>query len=57
MANNPLISPESLASKAFVITFVGAVLYFATVFVFVISGNDSLHQTEQASDRVGDLHD
>jgi hypothetical protein len=57
MANNPIISPERLASKAFLITFVGAVLYFTTVFVFVIGGNNDLHQAEQTSDRVGDIHD
>ena len=57
MANNPIISPERLASKAFFITFVGAVLYFATVFVFVIGGNNDLHTHEQDSDRVGDIHD
>jgi len=57
MANNPIISPESLASKAFLITFIGAVLYFSTVYVFVIGGNDDLGQHDAPSDRVGDLHD
>ena len=56
MSNN-LISPDSLASKAFLITFIGAVLYFTTVFVFVIGGNGELGQAPQPSDRVGDIHD
>jgi hypothetical protein len=57
MSNNPLINPDSLASKAFLITLIGAVLYFATVFVFVIGGNNDLGQPPRASDRVGDIHD
>ena len=32
-------SPDSLAQKTFFITIVGAVLYIAVVFVFVIGGN------------------
>lgn len=32
-------SPDSLAEKTFFITVVGAVLYIAVVFVFVIGGN------------------
>lgn len=54
MSSN-FISPDSLAAKAFLITFVGAVLYFATVFVFVLNGD--LSEPVDTSDRVGDIHD
>ena len=33
------ISPDSLASKTFLITVVGALLYIGVVFAFVIGGN------------------
>jgi hypothetical protein len=33
------ITPDSLASKTFLITVVGAILYIGVVFAFVIGGN------------------
>ncbi len=53
--SNKLTSPDSLASKAFAITLIGAVVYFLTVYVFVLNGD--LSQPAEPSDRVGDFHD
>lgn len=33
------VSPDALASKTFIVTMLGAVLYIAVVFAFVIFGN------------------
>jgi hypothetical protein len=33
------VNPDALASKTFVVTIVGAILYITVVFVFVIAGN------------------
>jgi hypothetical protein len=52
---NENVQPDSLASKAFLITFIGAVLYFTTVFVFVINGD--LGSAPQKSNLVEDIHD
>ncbi len=45
-------SPEGLAKKWFLLTVVGAVIYFSVVFTFVIRGNDKLaeqpHDTQDA---------
>jgi hypothetical protein len=38
MANKD-ITPDSLATKTFAVTILGALLYIAVVFVFVIGGN------------------
>lgn len=32
-------NPDSLATKTFVVTMLGALLYIAVVFVFIIAGN------------------
>lgn len=36
------ITPDSLAKKTFLITFIGVILYSAVVFVFVIGGNKDI---------------
>jgi len=33
------VNPDALASKTFVVTILGALLYIAVVFAFVIAGN------------------
>lgn len=33
------VNPDALASKTFVVTMLGAILYITVVFVFVIFGN------------------
>lgn len=40
-------SPEGLAKKWFLLTVVGAAIYFSVVFAFVIRGNDQLGQQTQ----------
>ena len=34
------VDPDALASKTFIVTMLGAVLYIAVVFIFVIAGNE-----------------
>ena len=34
------IDPDALASKTFLVTILGAILYIAVVFIFVIANND-----------------
>lgn len=46
MAENE--SPEGLAKKWFLLTVVGAAIYFSVVFTFVISGNDKLLEQPEA---------
>lgn len=36
---NQNVNPDALASKTFIVTVVGAILYIAVVFAFVIGGN------------------
>ena len=36
---NQNVNPDALASKTFIVTVVGAILYIAVVFAFVIAGN------------------
>ena len=45
MAENS--SPEGLAKKWFVLTVVGAAIYFSVVFAFVIRDNDRLLEPTQ----------
>lgn len=39
------ISPDSLASKTFFISMIGALLYVAVVFAFVIGGNRTIEKS------------
>lgn len=34
------VDPDALASKTFIVTILGAILYIAVVFIFVIAGNE-----------------
>jgi hypothetical protein len=42
------VDPDALASKMFVATMLGAILYITVVFIFVISGNDKLLEEGQS---------
>jgi hypothetical protein len=47
MANKD-ITPDSLAAKTFAVTILGALIYIAVVFVFVIGGNRKDEETNPA---------
>jgi hypothetical protein len=38
---NPNVNPDALASKTFIVTVLGAILYISVVFAFVIARNAS----------------
>lgn len=48
------ITPDSLASKAFVVTMIGTALYIGVVFVFVIGGNKDIQTSQPGHDPHGE---
>ena len=50
------VSPDALASKTFIVTMLGAILYIAVVFAFVIFGNrrdeEAARQLQQSAPQV-----
>jgi hypothetical protein len=51
------VNPDALASKAFIVTMMGAILYITVVFVFVIFGNrrDEEARQQQPTEPAGSI--
>jgi len=49
------VDPDALASKTFIVTVLGAILYIAVVFIFVIAGNEKSTGEPQEADVHADV--